>query len=301
MAESKRSVELLRGDQPSPLHNELLAKLFRRISEVSTLPGAAQQIIAVASDPAAEVRDLLEAVENDPALAVRIMRAVNSAYYSLAHPVDNLHHAVTLLGFGEVRNLAVTIYVSELFRGSPGHGRYTREGLWGHSVAVATASRAIARLQGRASRGEAYLAGLMHDLGLILEDQHLHGPFCEVIDALSDDCPTCEVEFDQLGFDHASLGQYVAGQWRFAPAVCDAIGHHHRADEYDGPHGHVVRIVAVANFLCTARGLSSTGFTNVVMPSKDVFVSLGLEKPQLAAICEELDAVIDQAGALAVV
>lgn len=85
------------------------------------------RIIQVASDPTTGAADLLEVVEYDAAMAARIMRSVNSSYYSMQNKVADLKLAITLLGFKEIRNLAMTAYVAQLFKKGKGYGTYSRE------------------------------------------------------------------------------------------------------------------------------------------------------------------------------
>ncbi len=200
------------GSTKNELPEVLVERLFKRISEVSSLPAVAVRIIEVANDSTTGAEDLHDAVQFDAALAMRIMRTVNSSYYAMQNKVADLKLAITLLGFKEIRNLALTAYIAQLFTKGTGYGKYSREGLWNHLVGVGTVARLIAQTSGKVPPREAYLAGLLHDLGLILIDQYLHQPFCKVIDTLTEERPTCEIEREILGFDHAELGQFVASQ-----------------------------------------------------------------------------------------
>jgi len=93
--------------------------------------------------------------------------------------------AITLLGFKEIRNLAMTAYVAQLFTKDAGYGSHSREGLWNHLIGAGAVARLIAQTSGGVLPQEAYLAGLLHDLGLILIDQYLHKPFCEAANIMA--------------------------------------------------------------------------------------------------------------------
>ena len=279
----------------------LVERLFRRISEVSSLPAVAMQIIEVANDSDTGAEDLLEAVQFDAALATRIMRTVNSSYYSLQNKVADLELAITLLGFKEIRNLAMTAYIAQLFKKGAGHGTYTREGLWNHLISVGTVARVIAGASRKVPPREAYLAGLLHDLGLILIDQYLHKPFCQVIDALSEDTPNWLAEQKVLGFDHAALGYFVAEKWNLPEHLTASIRYHHTPLQYDGPHREMVCVVTLANFFCNVKGLTSLGVADKEVPDAEVFGQLGLDKPQVAQIWEQLDQVLESANIMSLV
>ncbi|NQT38345.1 MAG: HDOD domain-containing protein [Planctomycetes bacterium] len=268
---------------------ELVQQLFSRISEVSTLPTVALQIIEVANNPSSGAADLLDAVEYDAALATRIVRTVNSSYYSLQNKVADLKLAITLLGFKEIRNLAMTANVAQLFKADADCGNYSRQALWTHLVATGTTARLIAERCRKAVPREAYLAGLLHDLGLILIDQYLNKPFLQVLDVLAEDTPLCGVEEEILGFNHMQLGEYVASQWRLPDHLIAAIRYHHAPQSYTGEYRGMVDIVSLANFLCHAKGFSSMGVRNAEVPPAEVFARLGLEEQHVAAIWEQLD------------
>ncbi len=263
------------------------------------MPVVALQIIDVANDPMACSDDLLDAVRLDAALAARIMRTVNSSYYALRNKVDELKMAITLLGFKEIRNLAITAYVAQLFKESEGYGTYSRRGLWNHLIGAGSVARLIAESSGEVPPREAYLAGLLHDIGLILLDQYLHEPFCRVVDNLSPDADSLDAETELLGFDHSELGGYVMLQWKLPEYLAATAIHHHMPESYTGPHRKIVCAVALANFFCNLKGVTSLGVANTKMPETEIFAELNLGKPQVAKIWNQLDEVFEAANLMA--
>ncbi|MGQ9576111.1 MAG: HDOD domain-containing protein [Thermoguttaceae bacterium] len=277
-------------DPPDP-HTEppevLVERLFARISEVSTLPALALKIIEVAKDPNASAADLYEVVRRDVALAVRIMRTVNSSYYSLKTKVADLQLAITLLGFEHVRNLALTAYVARLFKGQSGHGRYRREGLWNHLIGTGAVAMLVAETCGKVPPREAYLAGLFHDVGFVLLDQYLHKPFCQLVDAVTEDAPVCRVEHEILGFDHTQLGAFAAQKWDLPEQLVVSIRHHHAPASYHGPCQAMLYVVTLANAFSSLRGYTSLGVRSLQMPPSVIFSGLGLGTGQVESIWQQ--------------
>jgi len=273
-----------------------LAKLFQRIEQLTTLPQAARRIMQLAGDQAASAADLLAAVEGDPVLSAKVLRRVNSAFYGLRNKVEDLRSAISLLGFREIRNLALTVHLSRLFDSGSQYLSFSREMLWHHCVAVAQASRMISITCRRESADEAYLAGLLHDIGLILLDQYLPKYLCQVIDLVNDGAGTCEAELAVLPFDHTQLGAYVATQWNFPAAVVAAARYHH--DPLCAPRVYraTTSIVAVGNYLCHRAGVSSLGVQNAFAPADEVFAELELEQPQLASIWDQLQEALESSA-----
>jgi putative nucleotidyltransferase with HDIG domain len=276
-----------------------LERLFARIGEVASLPAAAERVLRITDNENANGEELCEAIQNDPVLVARILRRLNSSYYALSQKISDLKTAVGLLGLREIRNLALTVFVSRIFEGGTVYGIYKRENLWAHSVGVAVASRLVARVCGLAGCEEAYIAGLLHDIGLILLDQTLPRHFHKLIETINEQTPTFVVESRMLSFDHAMLGGFVARRWNFPDSVADAIAFHHQPWCYEGHHKELVNVVAVANYLCSRAGVTSLGVHNCPPPPDEIYRGLGLDQVTLAIIWEELDAALEKACSLA--
>jgi putative nucleotidyltransferase with HDIG domain len=276
-----------------------LERLFGRIGDVISLPTAAHRVLKLTEDEDAPAEQIREALQGDPVLVARLLRRLNSSYYALSRKVVDLKTAISLLGLREIRNLALTVFVSRFYDTNGSHNGYSRQNLWSHSVGVGAAARLVARVCGRAMPEEAYISGLLHDIGLILLDQSLHKHFLRVVDSIDSQTPTHIVENRIFTFDHALLGGFVARKWNFPEQVADAITFHHQPWCYTGPHRDTVYVVAVANYLCSRIGLTSLGVHNVPPPPDEVYAGLGLDQISLAIIWDELDSTLEKATALA--
>jgi putative nucleotidyltransferase with HDIG domain len=295
---SNPSAPVLARDLPEE-RRSALERLFARIGAELPLPAVGQRILQPGEKDAACSDELREAIQSDAELTARILRRLNSAYYGLSHQVSDVRTAVSLLGAGEIRNLALTALLAALFEPPSEHAIYCREKLWSHSVAVAATARLVSRVCGLGRPEEAYLAGLLHDLGLILIDRTLPRHFAQVLDSLTPGVPTCAMENRLLSFDHAALGGYVARRWNFSQAIADAITFHHVPLGYRGEHHDLVNVVTLANYLCSRAGRTSLGVSNVQPPADEVYSGLGLDQVTLSIICAELDATLEKADALA--
>jgi len=260
----------------------------RRIDEISTLPQIALQVMDVANDPDAGPIDLKEVVETDPALSARIIRCVNSSAFPRQTKTSSLQEAIAYLGLRRIRNLAVTASVHKLFRRVGRIGPYCRSELWRHMVAVGTGARLIAMRSKMSNFEEAFLAGLLHDIGIALEDEYVHEPFVAVIHSLDDTQTLAETERSHLGFDHTTLGSRVAANWRFPEAAKAAIRYHHASASYRGEHIDIVRCVEVANVICTLKGISSVGH-KLVQISQSALAGLSLTGQDIKVLADDLD------------
>ena len=213
---------------------------------------------------------------------------MNSSAYSLRQKISNLQQAISYLGINTIRNLAMTATVSRMFRENHELGCYRRKGLWRHMVAVGICARLIAMRIRSGQFEDVYLAGLLHDIGIILEDQYSHRGFASVIENLQEGKPLSDLERDHIGFDHTMLGEEIGRAWKMPNGVTDAIRHHHSMTSYAGMYSEMLQCVEVGNFLCSLKEMSSVGMNLVAFP-RDAIVTLGLGKMDLVVIAEDLD------------
>lgn len=268
-----------------------LEKVTAQITEISTLPDVALRVMEVASDPASDAGDLRSVLESDPALCVRVLRCVNSASFGLRATIADLNQAISYLGFNQIRDLAITATVSDLFRGPSRIGTYDRHGLWRHMVATGVACRMIALRQRLDGHVDAFLAGLLHDMGIILFDQYRHDEFKRVVAGVHPGKTLPEFERKLVPWDHCELGHAMGTRWRLPSVALASIRWHHAPKECPPPHTRLVHATAAANALCSARGWTSVG-TNLVAVGPETLEALDLEMRDFAMLAEDLDAEI---------
>ena len=282
---------------PTALPALRLADVALRIHQVFTLPHVALRIMEVANDPDCSVQELKELLEINVALSTRVLRCVNSSTYAPRAKVTNLQHAVTYLGLKQIRNLVLTASVGQFFKGDQALHTYSRAGLWRHLVAVGIAARLLAKRLRLEQFEDVFLAGLLHDIGIVLEDQHLHKHFAAVVPQLHPAESLTAVERRYLGFDHTLLGETIAAQWKLPAPVVDAIRRHHDAAQYGGPHLAVVRCVELANFLCSLKNITSIGMHLVAFPEQTI-AALELDRDDILKFADDLDRELENNAAL---
>ncbi len=274
-----------------------LDAVVRKVDEISSLPHIAVRVLSVANDPNSGAADLRDLLETDASLSARVLRVVNSSAYALRTKITNLQQSIAYLGLKQVRNLAMTASVSELFSQNDSFGTYSRSGLWRHLVSVGICSRMIAEHLGFANSEDVFLSGLLHDIGIVLEDQNVHDNFCKVIETQDKDQTLSSNEMRHIGFDHTQLGEKVGEMWGFPEAVGISVRYHHSSSSYRGPHLATLQCVEIANLLCTLKGITSVGM-KLVKPSAASLKSLSLSKQDLKNISDQLDHEIEANAAL---
>jgi len=272
----------------APPSADSLDRVARRVVEISSLPQVALKVLEVAQNPDAGAADLKRVVEGDPSLSARVLRLVNSAAFAVRSQITSLHQAISYLGFSQVRNLAMTASVADIFKEGGEIGPYKRSELWRHLLSVGLCARQVAMRVRMRNFDDAFLAGILHDIGLILEDQHCHELFGQVMLSLDGTKPLCEVEKSVMGFDHTTLGLAIAEKWRFPAVVAQAIRHHHASEKFTGEGADVVRCVEIGNVICTLKGISSVG-QKLLRPPAAAVQAFDLGKDDLLVLARDLD------------
>ncbi len=135
---------------------------------------------------------------------------------------------------------------------------------------------------------DAFAAGLLHDIGIVLEDQYAHAQFRKVIQDLDDGTTLVAAERKRFGFDHCQLGKRVAESWHLSERVLAAIGHHHDSSAYRGQEIAVVRCIEVADAICTLKGYSPAGRTPV-SEFQPALAAMSLTRAHLSVLSQDLD------------
>lgn len=233
--------------------SQVIRIALSRIGDIATLPEVTAKIISVVDDPKSTARDLHGIIKNDPALATKILKVVNSAFYGLPGQVSEIDRAIVLLGLSAVKNIAISASISRLFTADQITDKFSAKDIWKHSVAVACATRQFCSLIGKkAFAEEAFLAGLIHDLGLLVERQAFPEQLTETIKVSSKnpDRSFGEVEKEIIGTDHQALGAALAAKWKFPRGLQVTIGYHHDVDNLSDNVRLLPTIVYVADVLC---------------------------------------------------
>jgi HD-like signal output (HDOD) protein len=200
-----------------------------RLDGLPVLPAFITQMLARADDPEVSAREIADLVSRDQAMASRVLRLVNAPFYGLDRRISSIQHAVLLLGMRTMRNLALSAVLVKSFGESSPDRRFDRVGLWRHAVVCAMGARLIAEQLATDDPEEAFLAGLVHDMGIVVLDQFFHDGFRQVIDlVIGMGMPLIDAEREVFACDHSTIGRQLARRWNFPAAVAEAIGCHHQ-------------------------------------------------------------------------
>lgn len=212
-----------------------------------TIPVVLTRIAAVVAGERSSARDLVRLIEHDQALAGKVLRLANSAFFGFSRRVSTIPRAVILLGFSTVRNLAIGVKVWEAL--TVGMERARVESLWAHAALVAVTAKLLAARLHAGDPEEAFTGGLLHDVGKVVLALHFGSEYWSLVEGASAEGKELEhVEVTRLGVGHAEVGGWLTEAWTLPPLVVATVRGHHQEC---GPaiEWNTVRAVALANRL----------------------------------------------------
>ena len=201
-------------------------EILRKFTELKTLPHVAIKVTQLVNDDRSTMHDFEEIIKLDPVLVTRLLRLVNSSYFGLTQKVGSISKAVVFTGMTQLRNLVAVESLRGMFKGDGVD--FSAQKLWLHSATVAILSGMIAkRIFGKDSE-DVFLAGIIHDIGLIVENQVAGEPLREACKAFREgQGPLVECERKAIGTDHAEVGYLLAKDWGLPHEVLSSIKSHH--------------------------------------------------------------------------
>lgn len=206
-------------------------RFYRQITDrddLPSIPEVARHLMMAVNRETTTARELASLIGRDQSLAAKLLRLANSAFFGLQRNVTDLGQAVTLLGFGSVRDLVMTLSLWGSIGESDPETSKRRKPLWIHCASVAAVAKLLAKKIGRIDAGEALSAGLLHDLGKLLLGLRLGGTYWEMTDqakAMVTDATTAEL--DAFGIHHGTVGQYLLQLWGLPETLAEGVSTHH--------------------------------------------------------------------------
>jgi putative nucleotidyltransferase with HDIG domain len=241
--------------------------LIETSSNIPTLPGVLLKLLDACEAEDTSLLDIADIISRDPALSFRVLQLINSSFYGLQHAFTGIEQAVVYLGADTIKNLVVTSSVHLVFsvKSLSGMRHFESSSFWYHSLMTGTIARRLAHESGSGNAEEAYLAGMLHDIGKLLffstfSEKHTTNASEQITHTTE---PDSELQSD--GVNHCEAGSWLVRQWKLNSLVADAIQFHHDPVEQVREAFPLVRIVYIANLLakgeCEAGPVGEVGGT----------------------------------------
>lgn len=259
--------------------------------KLASLPEVFHQIIEAINDPKTSASHIADVVSKDTSLSAKLLRIVNSPYYGFAEKVDTLSRALALVGTDKLTNLALGISAISAFKDID-VDLFDMRTFWEHSIRCALASSWIASQTDTEKEETFFLAGLLHDIGLLIMLKLYPAQAREVLARKkTDDRPGYLIEREVWGFDHAELGGMVLKEWQLPDSLVSGVMHHHAPQmvKYD----YIPSVIHVCDF--AAHALNTHVRFEPIPPMRvGAWAALGLTHNVFAPMATQIDAQLDE-------
>lgn len=223
-------------------------ELIANLGDLPPLPQVASQVLRVSADPDATAEDLRKVISMDQALTSQILKISNSAMFGMMREVTTLTQAIMTLGFSTIKSVVIASSAKNLYhRGTVG---LQERLIWEHALVTAIASRGFARSLRFPRFEEAFIGGLLHDIGKSVLGVKFPERYATLLRTVYNEGGVCQtLELEVFGFDHAMVGEALVSQWNLAPSLQAAVRWHHDPVHAPADHQALAAIVALANHM----------------------------------------------------
>jgi HD-like signal output (HDOD) protein len=283
----------MQNENPMTLDNpELSRELAAAVDSMPAFPKSSQAILALTQDVSCSPKDLVQIIEKDPIVTVKVLRVVNSAYYCLPSPISSIDHAVVFLGFNTIKNLALSISSMCMAPSNP-MARFDGQRYLMHSLTTAGFAKKLAARVGTAEPSECYIAGLLHDFGKVVVAQFMPAKFRKALEmSLWSGTPLHLALRETVGVDDAAIGAMLAEKWRFPTNLTETIRHLHDPQQIDSD---MMSCVFASNQISKHLGFDFGGSSAQESWPSTVLSRLGGDLAQTLASLGDLTPIIDEA------
>lgn len=262
-----------------------------RSENLPVLPQAVSTILRLADDPDVSQKEMERAFERDPAIAAKILKVANSAYYGGVH-IPTIGRAISFLGATTIRSLVISIAFQQMSTGRAQSPSFNILEYWKHSLAVGVASRILGKLKLPGKAEELYCCGMLHDIGLLVLDRFMPEELeLALQQSRQNQCHTNVTEKETIGFDHTEVGALLAEKWKLSPLTYAGIRYHHSPNDAKD-YQTAALLVGLANelaYLCgyknqlgeAAPGVNPEMLQALELPSQQIEIILQVIKAEV--------------------
>lgn len=207
--------------------DERIKRKLESLRKLPTIPTLISKVLEVIDNPKASAATIAAAIERDQSLTARILRVANSPFYGFSRRISTIDLAVVVMGTNTIREIILSLVVQKFFNNSV-NKVFNIKAFWEYSLFCGSTARLLARKLGYKLAGEAFVTGLMHDIGILILADNFPGKFKEILKKVNNENLNLpDTERSIIDCDHAEIGAFIAQKWNLPEQLCAAILNHH--------------------------------------------------------------------------
>jgi len=273
-----------------------IRKSIDRMSKLPTIAVMLNKCSELMENSSVSASAVAEMISKDQSITSMVLRLVNSSFYGLPQKINSVNQAIVVLGFNTVRNLVLSCSVFDVFWKGDGSTRFSMFEFWKHSIGCAAVAKIIGSRVGVHQFEDAFIAGLLHDVGKIVLARYFRDDFLMILRIVQEkNMLFKEVEKQILGFTHAEIGGYLAKKWNLPGNLIEGITFHH-TPSLSKNNTNLVLAVHLADIVCRGLGFGSGGDDLIPQLDTSAWNNSGLTMRVLEKLLPEIDKEIERAS-----
>jgi len=261
------------------IKKEKTKNILSKIYNLPALPFIIDEVNSIIENPKSSAAQLSQVISKDPALSIKLLSVANSPLYGFPRRVSTIDFAIIILGFNHIRNITVAFSIMESFNNFK-NLNFDHKKFWIHSLMTATAAKRISSDLGYRFGGEAFTAGLLHDLGIPVICKYFPREFKQINEMVENLSITFEeAELKILGVTHREIGNYLIEKWNLPQFLADVILNHHKPSNTE-ENAIITALVHLADYMTQSLQFGEFEWDNKYFLDNNILgiLNLGDEK-----------------------
>ena len=204
-----------------------IKEILEKLPTIPSMPMVVSEALHIIENPMSNINQLSEIISKDISLTTEILKLVNSAYYGFPSQITTINKAMALLGLNKIKSLILSVAVKPMMMS------YCGKSVWEHSIRCAVGCQMITRSLGGAQNDEAFVMGLLHDVGKIVFEMYNKDGVKEVNRLVALGADRLTAEKMMFGFTHTEIGKELVAKWKLPALIGSCVMYHHRPQESD--------------------------------------------------------------------
>jgi len=262
------------------MENEILKERVQNILQLPALPTIAVEVASLIDNPQTSVSKLTSVISADQVLTAKVLKIANSPFYGFQKKISTLDFAIMVLGFDSLKEILISISLISAFKKKQDKYFDSKE-FWEHSLASGIAARTLARQLGYRISGESFVAGLLHDIGILVTHQYFHEDYKRIVDAVTNGKSTFhDMEQAVLLSTHGEIGGWLAERWNLPEQLIEAIKFHHRP-ELAEKNPQLTALIHFVDYLCHKLGVGALSYEKVESYDPEALKILNISEAEM--------------------
>lgn len=269
---------------------EEIRRIVEAMDNMPPLSPTVTKVIELANSPTSSPAELNRVISMDPVLTARVLKLINSAFFSLPQQVTNLTRAIVMLGVNTIKNLALSTALVGTMGRDQTEGGLDIDAFWEHSLTCAAMARVLARESGVDKKllEEYFVAGLIHDIGKMIFERQMPEKYKAAVEEARDtDISIIFSEQDMMGASHDEVGAWLVERWKLNPGLCEVVARHHEPLSAE-VNPRLTAIIAVSDSMCKQRSLGFSGDTQVYEYPDKLYELIGLDRMKVQMLTTDI-------------